>query len=71
MKNQRQIVMEHLQKYGTLTPLEALYEYGIMRLASRVCELRKMGAKIEDETIYYTNKLGQQKHYSKYFLKND
>lgn len=69
MKNQREIIMEHLKRFGSITPIEALQEYGIMRLASRVCELRKMGADIQDETIFYTNRLGQQKHFSKYFLK--
>lgn len=70
MKNQREIIMEHLKKFGSITPIEALYEYGIMRLASRICELRKMGANIQDETFYYTNRVGQQKHFSKYFLEN-
>lgn len=71
MENQREIVMRHLKEVGSITPIEALQEYGIFRLASRVCELRKMGANIQDETVYYTNRLGKKKHYSKYFLAND
>jgi len=68
MKNQRQLIMEHLEKFGSITPIEALQEYGIMRLASRICELRQMGANIQDETMFYTNRIGQHKHYAKYYL---
>ena len=68
MKNQRQLIMEHLEKFGSITPIEALQEYGIMRLASRICELRQMGANIQDETMFYTNRIGQHKHYSRYYF---
>lgn len=44
---QRLRIMKHLQQYGSITSLEALREYGIMRLASRISELRKRGEKIE------------------------
>lgn len=69
MNNQRTIIMNHLERFGDITPIDALREYGIMRLAARICELRKMGEPIEDETVYYENRLGQKKHYSRYFLK--
>ena len=56
--NQKDIVLEHINKYGTITPLEALTRYGIMRLAARVSELRTEGfnvvtdLKVHDDRRY-------------------
>lgn len=38
--------MRHLRDYGSITPLDAMREYGIMRLASRISDLRKGGVNI-------------------------
>ena len=40
---QANIIVRHLKQYGSITPLEALTRYGIMRLASRVNDLRNDG----------------------------
>ena len=37
----KQAVLEHLKKYKTITPKEAYFEYGSMRLGAIVFELRK------------------------------
>ena len=29
-------ILRHIEMYGSITPLEAMKEYGIMRLASRM-----------------------------------
>lgn len=43
---QRDQVIEHLNKYGSISPLEARHVYGIERLASRIDELKKSGFQI-------------------------
>ena len=44
------MILEHLEKYGSITPLQALDLYGCFRLAARVHELRKhYGVPIRDE----------------------
>lgn len=37
----KQQILNHLQKHGSITPLEALQLYGCLRLGARVCDLRK------------------------------
>ncbi|MBR5874517.1 MAG: hypothetical protein IKY90_07295 [Oscillospiraceae bacterium] len=37
----KQQILKHLQKHGSITPLEALQLYGCFRLGARVCDLRK------------------------------
>lgn len=40
---QQETILKHLNKLGTISPLEARHVYGIERLASRIDELRKRG----------------------------
>ena len=37
----KQMVLEHLKKYKTITPKEAYFEYGSMRLGAIIFDLRK------------------------------
>lgn len=48
---QNEKVLRHLQEFGSITPLDALKEYSIMRLASRISDLKRMGYKITSEII--------------------
>ncbi len=40
-------ILQHLRRHGSITPLEALNQYGIFRAAARVDELRDAGQRIE------------------------
>lgn len=42
-KSQKQMCLEYLEKYGSITPLEALSAFNSFRLAALICELRKDG----------------------------
>jgi hypothetical protein len=44
--SQKETIIQHINQYGSITPLEALTRYGIMRLAARVSELRSEGLDI-------------------------
>ncbi len=67
--SQRLRIMQHLRKYGSITSLEALTLYGIMRLSSRVSELRKRGELIATVTKKGYNKYGEPIHYAEYRLR--
>lgn len=47
--NQRQRILRHLQTFGSITALEAMQEYGIMRLAARIADLEKEGYRLKHE----------------------
>lgn len=49
--NQTEAVLRHLRHRGSITPLQALQDYGIFRLAARVAELRSAGHDIETATV--------------------
>lgn len=56
MYSQNAKIKDHLERYGEITPFEALDLYGCMRLAARVADLRAAGLNIE--TDYETAKSG-------------
>ena len=67
-KSQTELILEHMQEVGPISQLDALKEYGIMRLASRINDLKKLGYDIADEWKSYVNRLGETKRYKIYCL---
>ena len=61
-------IIRHLQDYGSITSLEAMKEYGIMRLASRINDLKRRGYKIISITEKSKNRYGEPTKYSVYML---
>ena len=61
-------ILRHLKDYGSITSLEAVNEYGIMRLASRINDLRAQGISIISETKTGKNRYGETTHFAVYRL---
>jgi hypothetical protein len=61
-------ILRHLNDYGSITSLEAIQEYGILRLASRINDLKRRGHKIISITEKSKNRYGETVHYSVYML---
>lgn len=60
--SQNEIILSHLKR-SSITPLQALDVYGVMRLAARIADLRSAGNLIATETV----KRGTKK-YARYHL---
>lgn len=65
---QCELIYRHLKDYGSITSLEAMQEYGIMRLASRISDMKKSGVAIRAETVNGKNRYGEKTSFSRYFL---
>lgn len=63
-------VLAYLESGQRLTQFEALTELGIMRLASRITDLRQAGHDIERKMVEVTNRWGESCHVAAYTLKN-
>ena len=61
-------VLRHLKDHGSITSIEAFNEYGILRLASRINDLRAMGIGIVSHTETGKNRYGENIRYSVYRL---
>ena len=68
MANDRDLILMHLKKYGSITQDEASEEYGIKRLSARICELRDMGYHIKTDMISCKNRRGSISSFAKYSL---
>lgn len=62
-------ILRHMRDYGSITSLEAMKEYGIMRLASRITDLKRQGYVIESTTEAGKNRYGEATRYARYTLK--
>jgi hypothetical protein len=65
---QKERILRHFNDKGSITALEAMKEYGIMRLTSRICELKDEGYNIKSEFVSSTNRYGEKVSFSKYTL---
>ena len=65
---QTQEIKEYMQEYGSITPLDALREFGCMRLAARINDLERQGTAITHEMETSLNRKGQKVHYARYRL---
>lgn len=70
-KTQREKVLDYMREWGSITPLDALREFGCMRLATRVFELKQQGYNIVTVIENAENKNGEPVHYARYVLKED
>lgn len=62
-------VLGHLRRYGSITPLEAMTEYHIMRLGARIWDLKKQGHEITAETVVKKNADGSRCSFSRYRMR--
>ena len=65
---QNQRILEYMIRFGGITQFEALQDLGVMRLASRISDLRSKGFDIRSETITVKNRFQEDCHVAKYSL---
>ena len=65
---QCQRLLVYMRNNGSVTQLDALSDLGVLRLASRISELRKNGHKIGSKQVAVTNRWGEKAHVKSYYL---
>lgn len=61
-------VIAHILAYGSITAAEAYSQYGCMRLASRICDLKRKGYNIGKVLEEGKNRYGEPERHARYFL---
>lgn len=61
-------ILAHLREHGEITPAVANSQYGVMRLAARISDLRARGHRITSEMVAGKNRNQETVHYSVYRL---
>lgn len=68
---QAQRVLEYMDEFGSITQLEALKDLGVMRLASRISDLKKQGFPIRSEIITVKNRFNEDCYIKQYSLRGE
>ena len=61
-------ILRYIDEHGSITAKEAMNELGIMRLASRIADLKADGWEIDTTTECSMNRYGEKTHYAKYSM---
>ena len=65
---QTEKILAYMRDYGSITPLDALAEFGCMRLAARIADIRATGIPITSTMEISKNRYGETVRYSRYKL---
>lgn len=65
---QAQRVLDYIDQFGSITQLEALRDLGVMRLASRISDLKKQGYPIKSDMETVQNRFGENCKIKRYSL---
>ena len=65
---QAQRVLDYMKCFGGITQIEALRDIGVMRLASRIADLKKQGFDIVSKTEAVNNRYGEKCYIKRYML---
>ena len=61
-------VLTYLEEHGSITPMEALTEFGCYRLGARIWDLRHAGHSISTEMVERRDRNGDRERYARYRL---
>ena len=65
---QAERIVDYMEKFGSITQLEAIADLGVMRLASRISDLKKLGVPIKSETVAVKNRFEEDCYIKRYSL---
>ena len=65
---QAERVLAYIERFGSITQYEALQDLGVMRLASRISELKKNGYPIKSEVVAVKNRFEEDCYIKRYSL---
>lgn len=65
---QKERVLQYMQEFGSITPVQAFADLGIMRLSARIFDLEADGVQIGRTMERGKNRYGEAVHYTRYFI---
>ena len=61
-------VLKYMNDFGTINPMQALFDLSVMRLGARIYDLKKDGHQISRQMVSGTNRYGEPVSYAEYRL---
>lgn len=59
-------ILDYIDRFGSISPMEAFMDLGITKLATRVSEMTKNGYKFDKKLESTKNRYGESVHYMRY-----
>ena len=63
---QREAILQYIEDFGSITPMQAFSDLGITKLATRISEMRKDGMEFKIEMVNSKNRYGHSVSFAKY-----
>lgn len=67
-KSQCERILDYIAENGSITSAEAMKEFGCMRLASRISDLKRMGIPVKRTMETSKNRYGESVSYARYYV---
>ena len=68
---QNERILDYIAEFGSITQYEALQDLGVMRLASRISDLKRKGYKITSKTETVKNRFGEKCSIKRYSIEGE
>ena len=68
MNNQEQRILKYIEDHGSITALDAMRDIGVMRLSSRISEMRRKGINIQKRKEQTETRYGERYNIVRYWL---
>lgn len=70
--SQNQRIAQYIRDFGSISPIEAMADLGVLRLSARIYDLRhKLNMSIKTTTETSRNRYGEPVRYARYSLEED
>lgn len=63
---QKEMVLQYITDFGSITPMQAFADLGITKLATRISEMRKDGMNFKIQAVKGKNRYGKPTRYARY-----
>jgi hypothetical protein len=60
------MILRYMQDTGSITPWEAMREFGCMRLGARIYDLKRRGVAVRTELVTEQNRFGRKVQFARY-----
>ena len=67
---QEERILKYMQDFGSITPLQALDDLGVMRLGARIYDLKRAGHMISRRMVTRKNRYGEAVSFAEYRLED-
>lgn len=69
--NQEQKIINYVERFGSITTLDAFRDLAITRLSARIFNIKKLGYKVSNVREKSKNRFGEEVNYNRYFIEKE